>query len=345
LIDWIKCKLPVLHSPVATGSFLLIAPDGSIERESMRSLSVEGSWSSTMRVISGGSDGKGNAEYLEISGNPAKFLQGHNVFGTDNLLELVFATAMKLFENLNLTPSDFDRHLIKTGNYYVNWIDINYSYELRNQSDVQAWIKAAEFSARTRVGRPINKTGTLYFQKHSRRWAIKAYSKFNELNGGKGHCLPQELENTGLKEWTENILRVELRLLGKELRNIGIDKAYQLTPEKCKALYTEYLGKLIMTDQLKLKDDIAFDLPSSLRSTYTLWRDGYSIIDMVSHSTFYRHRKALLELGVDISISCKKETTNVIPLIRVLEAKPAHLPQWAHDQGLIYSAEIRSITN
>lgn len=341
MIDWVKCKIKIIHSPIRSGAFVVINAEGDIERESPMAISIAGSYESSIQIRSQGSDGKGNAEYLEICGNPAKFLQGHNVFGSNDLVGLVHGATIRIFEILGLTPTEFESSLLKSGNFYVNWIDINESFELRNQTDVRAWIRAAEFSSRTRCGRPTNKAGTLYHQKHSRRFAIKFYSKFDELNAGKKHCLPHALEDSGIKEWAENILRAEVRLLGKELRKLELDKGFQFTEEKIKALYEEYMSKIILTEQFRLKDEIAFQLPPRLQQTYTLWLDGHSPIDLLSKSSYYRQRKELLEFGIDISIACNKAKTNVVPLIRVLEAKPAQVPTWAYDKGLIFQSEIR----
>ncbi len=51
---------------------------------------------------------------------------------------------------------------------------------------------------------------------------------------------------------------------------------------------------------------------------------------MLSKTSFYKHRRDLLEYGIDIAI--RKEVadrTNVIPLVRVLEAVPVGVPKWA----------------
>ncbi|WP_228271136.1 phage/plasmid replication protein, II/X family [Acinetobacter seifertii] len=56
---------------------------------------------------------------------------------------------------------------------------------------------------------------------------------------------------------------------------------------------------------------------------------------MLSRPTFYRYRSQLLKYGVDISTKSPKEKSNVIPLIRVLEAKPVGIPDWAYEKGLV----------
>ena len=48
-----------------------------------------------------------------------------------------------------------------------------------------------------------------------------------------------------------------------------------------------------------------------------------------------RSTKIAKEYGVDISSKSPKEKSNVIPLIRVLEAKPVGIPHWAYEKNLV----------
>lgn len=351
MIDWIKVKIELLHEPLFSGSFITIDNNGEVEREIHRPTRICGSYSSSLSVRSVGSVGEyvegvashGRSSHLEITGNPAKFLQGHNVVGSDDLLALVNGVALSVINTLGISATSAEIEKIKKGQYYVNWIDINYSYELGCQADVEAWIKSAEFSARSRSGRPNLTGGTLYIQKNSRRWAIKFYSKGAELAAGKQHALPIALEKTGLLEYSKKLLRCELRLLGKELRDLNIQYGYQLTPERIRKLYEVYMAKISVTGQMRIQDEKAQALPSRVLPTYTMWLDGHNVVDLLSKSKFYRDRKELLSYDIDISL-CRPsgKPSNVVSLIRVLEAKPATLPEWLHKKGLIYSG-LRSV--
>ena len=219
-------------------------------------------------------------------------------------------------------------------------IDINYSFTLANQRDVMSWIHAAEFKSRSRFGRPIARPGTIYWNKHSRKWALKAYSKWNELtNGGKAHRLPDTLGAAlgQLLEWAENVLRIELRLLKRELQHLKLTKAADLAP-RVQELFAEYQSRIVMNGQRRISSEKLLLLPTKLRATYTLWAEGHHMAELLSKPTFYRHRKELLEHGVDISITCDSEaqTSNVVPFMRVLEATPVSIPDWAFNQGLVH---------
>jgi II/X family phage/plasmid replication protein len=61
-------------------------PDGQIEWQTSCRVQVEGTHEQGISVRSVGGDGQGMATHLSLSGNPSKFLQGHNIFGSDDLM-------------------------------------------------------------------------------------------------------------------------------------------------------------------------------------------------------------------------------------------------------------------
>ncbi|WP_239685080.1 phage/plasmid replication protein, II/X family, partial [Ventosimonas gracilis] len=163
------------------------------------------------------------ASHLYIHGNPAKWLQGHNFVGTDNLLELMFDTFDALCSSLNLTPTDFERHHIKKGQYRLTRLDYNRMYELPSRSDVQGWLRAAEFKAKSRHGRPMYNRGTLTFGGTSTHWKVVCYCKADEMHAKRSSKVPAEekqlTSDPELKRWIDNKLRVELRLLSRKLKD------------------------------------------------------------------------------------------------------------------------------
>ena len=108
--------------------------------------------------------------------------------------------------------------------------------------------------------------------------------------------------------------------------NWDIDTAEQLL--------LEYISKLEMSDVYMLKDDVLDSLPPRLRLTYQAWLNGDDLKSVLPRPTFYRYRKQILEYGIDISTKSPKKN-NVIPLIRVLEAKPVGIPDWAYERNLV----------
>jgi II/X family phage/plasmid replication protein len=79
--------------------------------------------------------------------------------------------------------------------------------------------------------------------------------------------------------------------------------------------------------------------------TYELWSLGRDVRQFMGKTKFYKDRKVLLEMGIDISVPkpVNDENINVVPLKRVLELKPAGIPDWAYGTNLVF--EPRKLCN
>jgi len=338
LIDWVNAILPLAHRPFPAGAVFKVDPEGAVEWSTPCRVSVPGSFEKTVTVRSGGSLGNGLAEHLIFSGNPSKFLQGHNIFGSDDLVALMADTYGAICRTLGLHPGPEDQTAIRAGEYRVTRVDINHMFELNSRADVLAWLRAAEYKSKTRHGRPFSKGSTLKFGKGSKRWELVAYCKAEEVQAPK-HRLPDALLNTPLLPWVDNKLRIELRLKSKELNDLELSTAKHCTPHAVTKAYFKYLRRLEMTDQIALTTETLMKLPQRLRSTYVLWKDGHDLRSTMARNTYYRHRKELLEHGINIDIrQTGEDRSNVVPLVRILEAQPAGIPRWAFEQGLVHAS-------
>ncbi|TLX51788.1 Replication-associated protein G2P [Pseudoalteromonas ruthenica] len=367
MIDWLTAVIPVRHRYINNGHIISVDRFGEEEWHTHKRNTCRGSFESAIQICSNDiTECHQFAQNLFIDGNPTKFLQGHNVAGTDDVCLLAFLTVNAIFQQFELydiayqdgeyTPvrfahghaivvNEFTERSIKNGNFSIKKIDINYMFELENQNDVDAYIDACAEKTRTRHGRALNSKGTVYWGKHSRRWAIKLYSKYNELlRGGKGHTLPQELINSPLLDYCRAKLRFELRLMKTELRKLALaffdaeefkasffntpvtddeGNTFNLTPE---SLFNRYIARIDMNAQVPITGRKSLQLPTKVRGTYELWRTGHNVRDIISRPTFYRHRKELAQFGIDISLppaNADEHKSEVVPLVRILEARPA----------------------
>lgn len=336
MIDWVTAVLPCTHdsSKLSAGLVASISATGDIEWTVQKALSVEGSHSTTIQIRSL------TDKTIQISGNPAKWLQGHNIFGTDDLVYLVnkFFTELLLKNGLELglSPDCFQLERICLGAYQLLRVDINHSWLLDSRSSVLAWLRAAGNCARLkRRGAGQYASETLYFGKSSRRWAVKCYSKGHEINA-KGHKLPKELQIPELLDFAEKALRIELVIRSMGLKYLNLDTAKDWSKDLPKMLLFQLvLDDLELSDNMPLPDEMLRIIPLRQRHIYVLWKDGEDLRAMLSKSAFYRWRKLMLEHGIDISLLQEKEKSNVIPLIRYLDAVPAEIPQWAYDKNLV----------
>ncbi|MCT7418582.1 phage/plasmid replication protein, II/X family [Pseudomonas aeruginosa] len=65
-------------------------------------------------------------------------------------------------------------------------------------------------------------------------------------------------------------------------------------------------------------------IPSKVLGAYMLDGKQGVTFKLVAKATYYRHRQVLLGYGIDINIRCdRRDDSNVVPMIRILEAEPA----------------------
>lgn len=347
MIDWLSIVAPCAHvEEINGGKVLSVKPDGEVEWQSHKRRSVRGSWDTSITVRSVMTNCEPRS-FIEVSGNPVKWFQGHNLWGTDDVHGLVVALLEALVDrgDLGLTPTDSDRELWALGAVRISRIDVTESFHLRNRPDVLAWLRAAEQSAHlSHRGRgQLVKGSTLYFGKHSRRWSLKLYSKGQEIEA-KGHGQESILQLPAAREWADRALRAEMVLRGMELRRRGLtmvcDWAWfqreDVDSEVTAKLLRPVLGDLTMTTKSTLPEGVLAEMRPSLRMAFESWRAGVDLRHTLPRRTFYKFRSELLPHGIDIATPLPKETSNVVPLVRVLEAVPARVPDWAEGTALYF---------
>ena len=334
VIDWLTIIVPCRHHGLVNGGHIVsIKPDGDLDWQVEKKAQIRGSFESNLLVRSQGTHD------LFIDGNFTKWLQGHNLFGTDDLLGLVVAVMDELSTLLSLDPTDDNRAAWREGRFDLKRVDCTAMWQLPKRSDARAWLRAAEFQAKSRHGRPTVRGGTLYFGQHSRRWSIKFYAKGDELDATKTHKLSMDIPNRDkLYEWADNKLRGELVLHSLELKDMGLHRGTSWHESLSLKLLLSRIESLNMADQFSLTPDIVGELPGRLIAVYKLWKDGEDLRGIFPRATFYRYRKELLKHGIDIAVRQPHDNDNVIPLVRALRPEAiAQVPDWAIDTPLYFS--------
>jgi II/X family phage/plasmid replication protein len=163
MIDWGLVLFPIIHHPINSGEVFSVDPDGEVEWRSPKRVQATGSFDKKISIKSVGGTGDGRATHIWVNGNPSKFLQGHNVFGSDDIVALMSDLFDVIAPQFNLSPTIEKLHRIKTGDYELKTVDINYSCRLPTRADVLAFICALTFKEKTRHGKPSTKGRTLYF--------------------------------------------------------------------------------------------------------------------------------------------------------------------------------------
>lgn len=342
MIDWLTVKLPFRHrSAISDGLVVHLDEDGNQKFYKLKRKEMRGSFETGIHVWTemGSENDDGTFPFLWVSGNPVKLFQGHNVWGTNDLHGLLVETFHFLADSLRdqgAAPTEFDLQNVKRGAVHLTRVDLTESFLLPSLSDCKAWIRAAEFTTRMKHrGRGQMTSGTLYFGKHSERWATKIYAKGQEVR----EHLDKQPGIFGLRhalDYADQCLRIEHVLRGKELTRRGLDLAGNWDDTTGEVLHRELLSKLEFSEAVTIQPTVLEDLPGSLRGAYALWQEGHDLRKVYAPRTFYRYRSQLLAHGIDISIQQQGRPDNVVPLVRVLEAVPASIPEWAHGTGLYF---------
>lgn len=363
MIDWISAILPVSTTVPYSGVRLELSADGEILNENVLPATVTGSWSSTvvccniwkqrhLRCQPVPAGRRLGETYVYVSGNPAKYLQGHNIYGSDDvfaLTSLFFSTVAKNL-GLSLDVQDLWSQIGTSGRFELTRIDVTYNFRVDGGSDgVNRWIRACH-----RTGRISHKHAsplqgnTLYFGKNSRRHTVKFYNKRQDLNA---HPIDPMLYNhsacwgavhDAMLNDAEGLLRCEQTFRGKKLREMGFDyNIYGLTSMRIKHMFNDGLSGLNISENIR-NDAVDKKIVGNAAYTiYLLWLSGLYDPSNYSRMTNYRHRKVLLEYGIDITLDSQTvidDRKMEIPLIEYIKASPVVAPSFYHEYGLLKAA-------
>lgn len=352
MIDWIKAIIPLRHSEsLDDGHVISINSDGEMEWKVNKRMAVTGSFDTNLHIQSDHSTRNpitGHYEFIVFDGNPAKFFQGHNLWGSDDLRGLMTETVILICSLLNLFPSRHDWEQIVNGWYALKRVDSTIMLDVGSNADVEAFLYSAERTAHMRYkGQGIMTKGTLYFGKHSRRESLKLYNKLNEIKA-KGHELPMQLRGMPeLYKWTTGKIRLEATTRSMQLKDLGLRLACNWGFETPHETLNRLLKGLNMSEQHTLSEANLDGLPPRLISVYHMWKDGHDLkkiyLDKKTGyptSTFKRYRKELLSHGIDIAIkqgNRPEPSPNVIEFRRVLRPERCEqIPAWAIGTALAF---------
>jgi len=335
MIDWITCVIPFEHNVAIEGGLITSTKEGGeIEYQCRKWKKCVGSFESTVQIKSE------DINTIRLSGNPVKFLQGHNIWGTHDLRGLMLETIKKIADVTNTPQPQKVYDAIFAGEYFISRIDINTMFEFDSALQAEQYRYAYQTVARTRTGTAVLKADTVYFGKDSKRWTIKMYNKYNEINSRKNKKYQDFNRLTpSVVNWTLNKMRVEVVLKSNELRekNLHLGSAWERID--INVLFNEYLGRIEMSSQ-KPQDNILLELSEkpSLLASYSLWKDGHSLKELYKNNKFYSHRRALLDFDIDISVPfpLEQSTAKIVAIENIISPRISTIPEWAIGTDLFF---------
>lgn len=335
MIDWITGKFPFFFNGLLNdGEIISVDASGNVAFLTQKRKVIEGSYSSSITIRTVEVDNERNTCMVELSGNPVKFLQGHNLFGTLDTVNLIYTCLERIAELLGAVQPVGFYNAWKAASGTLSRVDINRMYSMGSRADCLQWLYAAADSSRTRSQAAVSRGSTAYWNKESRRWSMKAYSKGQEIELPRNNKPGLIAFTDSLLKWADDKLRIELTLKSNELRSHSLHTLAEFAKIEPLDLFEEYREKLTMSDQLELEINVIHSLSNGARNAYSSWLLGMDCRSIYARPTYYRYRKELLKYGIDISIP--KQQNNVVPFVRTIVMQPADAPDWVHGTDLYF---------
>lgn len=188
------------------------------------------SWSTLAFKVRAG--GQNYYPYIELKASPAKLLQGHNVFGSCDVMLCIDS----LITAFCYAMPDM-AEILEFNNAELAQIDCTFSAHLKTESDSRNVIHALRniSNGQTRGAKSAFDT-TAYFGKGSRHKRLKAYLKQFELQDQinkaqtkydktKSQVFKNQLEamtNPAVQNFAKNALRFEASVMPRMLKRLGI---------------------------------------------------------------------------------------------------------------------------
>lgn len=331
-VDWLSLyqahpqELPVIDDGCVMG----VDSSGELVWQTNRKARIEGSHETSVSVRCDG-------HTVWFEGNVSRFGRSNNLFGFD--LAECLRRVNDILQKLGLPPFTWGRKfhrpkkthtanggLVNTGELEECWtgaritrIDLTANYAAGSIADARAymeWLGTQQHSARVKVDTYADGE-TVDWGKGSRRVYAKCYLKSTEMQrrGAPAH----------LVEYCEEVgtIRFEVTVKSTQLIAMGCQYLGSLDMQQLVLLFED--RRSVMGRAEHTTDDLS-ELPNQYRRTARDYLAGDDLAGRMSRMTFYRHRKALLAYGLDISV--KRNVINFQPKVRVIELRALSAPSW-----------------
>jgi len=313
-LDWISAKLLTDASQLDTDQIWKIAKGGDIiyKINTWQPVELQGSYSSTIQlrpcVPSPACRERFTALGLAcphlvpyISCNPTKAAQGHNCWGPppEQAEKLLIDLTKHFPSEINVQPAH--------GLVDISRLDLATMIDFQTNANANQWLETIARQSRSYSGRAITAGKTVYWQKGSRRWQLKAYNKFEELLV-KGHGPADPALMKKCREATEGLIRLELQLRTLELERVSQPFSHDL-------IWT-YMERINVNTMKRFDNWEATGLKGRALDKVKLWLAGEDIREGTTKTTYYRLRREIKKATNDrVDISLPPETgKDIFPL-------------------------------
>jgi hypothetical protein len=338
-VDWLTVRQGHRQAPLFADSYVarVDIEDGKLIWGNYVGKSEEGSFSSSLRIRSDG-------RMVEVSGNPSRWNREENLFGVRSV-DAAIAVFNSVLVGLGLPEFYEDERtrlsarllqgsdsLARDG-CTITRVDVTENYStggLRNSEHALHALRAFRHQNRA----PVDYGSSLYWGMGSNFTTRKYYLKGPEMRRhrkGKSEYWDQVLAFVE----AEGVLRFEVSCKSAFLRRSGLDRPGAWSDEVMSAILKGYGLHERATAGASSMNDIRGALVSAgigeLRATRLehgalAFLNGCNMRDGMSKSTFYRMRRDLLLVGIDIAADLNISALRFA--IETIQLKPTEMPDW-----------------
>ena len=336
VIDFVVLEFPVSHTTKIREGYKTNTTSDGVKTRTNHYKQLTNTNGCSVKVATSAPD------TLKVVGSPLMFLQGQNLFGSDNLLGLCYLLFKTVTKLLGIKPTKADKRAWKAGEFDVHTVDVTHNFSLGNPATVSLWLDQAAVSVAS--GKQLVETcrasssrhvETLYVGKQSGYVSVKFYDKHQLLlcQDGADPELHQKL--VGL---SRGLLRCEVRLHRKYLQDHGLRRGSDWSIDTAHDHFFRKVSALRFGSALAVPVSVVPGLSGMERLAYEVWRLGGDPRPLVSTSTWCRLVKACQGQGVDVRQPYLGPTG--LPLADfLLPSCVAQPPAWLLNDPALFVAE------
>lgn len=276
---------------------------------------------------------------IRISGSFAKFLQGHNAFGGNDLELLCRQTIKKVLRQLGCSIRPSLSKSIRQA--LLQRVDFAGGYKLKLNREVSSAIRAIKL-AHLDSPREIRFFGneTVYTSRTRRTINVLFYDKQRKWESTERQieAISDPKIRSGVQRYVSAMLRFEVRLWRNKLVSEGLGTVSAWEDVDVGCLLGEWLNTVKFKGAMTYWDfdEVRQKLSPAMFRTFALWSSGTVNAKDTAPRTWTRFKSACKEIGVNVDLPPANMKV-VKKLDHVLKAQNLRhkYPKWAREMNCV----------
>ncbi|PFH10936.1 II/X family phage/plasmid replication protein [Collimonas sp. PA-H2] len=293
-----------------------------------------------------------NGTKIAIRCCPLKPLQGHNIFGTNNLVPLCYHMIFYVLTTLDIQFTPSQREGWKSGHFKLRDLHITNRFGVDSHDLVGSLLAhlLRNVSLKRRPSTMEKGIGIRLFGANPGA-TFAMYDKRKEFEDKRNHEQKylrallgndsSKVEKLLLKEASSSI-RLEAKFDGGWLEKRNLDSGISWTTEKVRELFLDELAQLRLGEVPSMEDVsqlIGGLKDKKLELTALAWLHGQDLSKFHGPQTLHKRRKAIMkEIGIDIKLDhppASAPETSIAEILCPGNMQPDS-PEWVDDYPALY---------